>query len=118
MEKNIEVDLMLIGKRIRKARREQGLTLEQAAGLADFSQQHLSIVERGVKRGSIITYVKIAAVLGLSLDDLFNADATVPYSEKDGRWEDLMSDCSAFEKTIINEMLFALKAVLLRVRKQ
>lgn len=118
MEKNIEIDLASVGKRIRKARKEQDLTLEEAAGLADFSQQHLSIVERGLRRGSIIAYVKIAAVLGLSLDDLFSPNKKGLQTGKDFTLEELLADCSAFERTIIREVLFSLKAALVNARKQ
>ncbi len=60
----------MVGARIRSARRELGLTQEKAAELHLFTGQFWSLLESGRERASINTYLQIAAILGLTLDDL------------------------------------------------
>lgn len=57
---------------ILRARREaRGLTQRQCADLAGLSQQHLSLLERGVVRPSIDTALRLAGALGTDVETLF-----------------------------------------------
>ena len=57
-----------MGRRIKKIRKEKGLTQEQLAELCDLSTAHIGHVERGSRALSIETLVKIALVLDVSTD--------------------------------------------------
>lgn len=61
---------ILIGLRIRDARMQRGLSLEQLADQAGMSVSHLSNVEHGLKALSIDFLVNIAEVLDVSIDYL------------------------------------------------
>lgn len=57
-----------IGERIKKARKEKGLTQEQLAELTHLSVTHISAIETARSSFSISTLVNIAAVLKISTD--------------------------------------------------
>lgn len=59
-----------IGKRIRKARENAGLTQEQLAALVDCTPQHISAIERGAKTPRLDTFITIANTLQVSADAL------------------------------------------------
>lgn len=64
----MEFNYVAMGRRIKKARKEKGLTQEQLAELCDLSTAHIGHVERGSRALSIETLVKIAIVLEISTD--------------------------------------------------
>lgn len=68
--KPTSIDYRQVGQRIRKARHEQGLTLEQLAHAAGISLSYLGHIERGTRSGSVETYLSLADHLRLSLDYL------------------------------------------------
>ena len=61
---------MSIGKNIRERRRARGLTQEQLSEEIGTSRQHLGKVEIGKNGLSVEKLVKIARVLGCTVDDL------------------------------------------------
>ena len=66
METNI--DLIVIGKKIKDARLDQGLTQEALATMIGIHPSHLSEIENGKKAMRITTFVNIAKVLHLPSD--------------------------------------------------
>jgi len=116
VENFFKIDLKVVGARIRSARRELGLTQEKAAELSFITGQFWSLLESGRERASINTYLQIAAILGLTLDDLFYDDAMALRVHKSFSYEGLLADCSDYEKAILSESLFALKTILERNR--
>ena len=64
------MDQKAIGKRIKSAREEKGLTQEQLAEQVNLSPMHISVIERGNKLPRLETLIKIANVLDVSADTL------------------------------------------------
>ena len=60
----------LIGKRVREARKNKGLTQEELAALIDKTVETVSNIERGVKLPGLATLEDIRKVLGVKLSDL------------------------------------------------
>ena len=113
MDNYHQIDLKKVGALIREARKEQGLTQEQAAERAFISSQFWGFIETGNKRASVNTYRQIAAVLGFSLNDLFYEDAELVLLKKEKAYESLLEKCTASERAIIDETLLTLiKAIL------
>ena len=112
-----EIDFKVVGARIRSARKELGLTQEKAAELAFITGQFWSLVESGRERASINTYRQIAAVLGLTLDDLFYDDAMALRIHKSFSRDGLLVGCTDYEKLILGEAFLALKLILERNRE-
>ena len=67
-----ELDVNMVGKRIRKIREYQHLTREQLAEQADISVQFLADIEVGRKSMSINTLFKISNALHVSNDYLIS----------------------------------------------
>ena len=64
----------LLGKQIRKQRKEKKYTLEQLAEKLDVSTTFIGQIERAKGIPSLETLVKIANVLEISIDSLFLGD--------------------------------------------
>jgi len=111
------IDFKKIGARIREARKALNLTQEKAAYGAFITGQFWSLVESGHKRASVNTYRRIAAVLGLTLDDIFYDDVISMRLLKAFSKEGILVDCAVSEKTIIGETMLALKEILKRNRR-
>lgn len=64
------MDNALIGKMIRKYRKEQGYTQQQFAEKASLSPNYLGSIERGVQPPKLETLVNIANILNVTTDEL------------------------------------------------
>lgn len=117
MENFHDIDFKTVGTRIRNARKALNLTQENAAERAFITGQFWSLLESGRVRASINTYRQIAAVLGVTLDDIFYDDATSIRLHKAFSKEGLLVGCTVSEKAIISETMLALKGVLERNRR-
>ncbi len=60
----------LLGKRIKAAREQAGLTQEGLAERLEMSTTHISVIERGVKAPKLETLIRIANELNVSSDTL------------------------------------------------
>ncbi len=57
-----------LGQQIRAARRQQGKTQEQLAEMTGLAAAFISCIERGKKKASLDSFVRISRALGISLD--------------------------------------------------
>ena len=64
-----------IAKTIRQAREQRSLSMLALAEQAGLSQQMVSYVERGIRKPSVDTLVRIAHVLELDVSNLFHGVA-------------------------------------------
>ena len=64
------MDLKAVGKRIKAAREQKGLTQEALAELVNLSPMHVSVIERGFKPTKMDTFCNIANALDVSADTL------------------------------------------------
>ena len=109
---NYELDLQLFGRRVRDYRKMQGLTQEKLAEAAELSVPYISRIEKGAKRASVGTLIKLAAALDVTVDDLlgihpkFNSPADV---------QQLFCDCSPCEHQTLLEITTAVKEILRRM---
>ena len=71
------MDQVALGKRIKTARERAGMTQEDLAAAVEYSVDHMSVVERGVKAPKLDKLVTIANVLKVGTDELLqdNLDA-------------------------------------------
>jgi transcriptional regulator with XRE-family HTH domain/quercetin dioxygenase-like cupin family protein len=65
-----------IGERIREERLRRGYNLRTLARAVNVSASHISQIENGKCRPSVSTLYSITSVLGVSIDDLFEARTT------------------------------------------
>ena len=116
MENYHEIDLKAVGARIRNARRKLQLTQEKAAEHAFITPQFWSRVENGHERAKVSTYMQIAYVLDLTLDDLFYENAELMRLHRDSSFDRFMTDCTPHERTILAELMLSAKKILFRAR--
>ena len=64
--------LKQIGERIRRLRKQKGLTQEQLADKVRVTSSYIGFIEQGVRNPSINTADKIARALGAKLSELFD----------------------------------------------
>jgi transcriptional regulator with XRE-family HTH domain len=60
----------LVGRNVRRVRRQRGLTQERFAEVSGFSQQYISGLERGQRNPTVVTLYELAVALGVSHMDL------------------------------------------------
>jgi len=89
MARNTDEELLrLIGSKIRELRKSKNLSLLELAYKLDMEKSNLSVIENGRSNPQLLTYAKIAAVLGVNLNELFDVSfdfqsfITTPYIYK------------------------------------
>ena len=97
------MDQIALGKRIKAARKAAGLTQEELAAAVDYSVEHMSVVERGVKPPKLEKLVTIANVLHIGADELLQdtlESATVIQASELSRKLDTLSP--ALQRKVMN----------------
>lgn len=103
------LDYQAIGVRIRRFRREQGLTQQVLAELSDQEPSNISHIERGATKLSLPTIVNIANALGVTVDDLLCDSLPQAKVSFEREVNDLLSDCTHQELKIITGTMRSLK---------
>ena len=80
-----------------------GLTQEKAAERTTLTGQYWSLLETGRERGSINTYLQIAATLDVTLDDIFYEDAQMLRVRIVLFHDGFLGNCTDGDKAIISE---------------
>ena len=89
----MDIDKSFVGKNIKEARAEKGLTQSAVAQLTGIAQTQLSDYENGNKLPGLISLAKIARALGKSIDELCYGDESISpitTASDDGR---LIANC-------------------------
>lgn len=67
-EKEVKIDFVSVGKRIKKARKLRRMTQDDLASICNCSSNHLSAIENGVNKPSLEMMMKISVALDKCLD--------------------------------------------------
>ncbi len=67
---------MRIGPRLREARRQRGLSLEQLAEATSLTKGFISQLERDIASASVASLIRICATLGIEIGSLFQSVRT------------------------------------------
>ena len=108
----MKLDYQSIGIRIRRFRKERGLTQQALAELSDQEPSNISHIERGATKLSLPTIVSIANALGVTVNDLICDSVTACRSSYIDEAERLLSDCTHEELKIISATMQTLKEQL------
>lgn len=68
----MKLDKEIIGKKIRQIRIEKGISQETLSEKIDISPRHMCTIENGNSFPSIETFVKIAQILDIDINEFFN----------------------------------------------
>lgn len=69
------MDKHLLGKQIRQIRIERGFSQEKLSEMVDISPRQMCIIENGNSSPSLDTFVKIAKVLKIDVNNFFNINS-------------------------------------------
>jgi transcriptional regulator with XRE-family HTH domain len=96
------------GRHLKRLRQENGWTQKEVAEKVDITEGFLSFLESGTKQGSLDTYIRLGALLDISLPELFRDGQPA----KKGRKHPTVSldGLSAHEIKIIKQTIRALRA--------
>ncbi|MBR4035839.1 MAG: helix-turn-helix transcriptional regulator [Oscillospiraceae bacterium] len=95
-----------IGQRIRRYRKEKGLSQEQLAESVNISVTHMSHIETGNTKLSLPVLVDIATVLQVTADDLLT---DMPTGGSAKLLMQLTADCTPVQLDLICEIVRAVK---------
>jgi len=112
----MELDYQAIGVRIRRLRKEQGLTQQMLAELSGQEPSNISHIERGATKLSLPTLVSVANALGTTADALLCDSLPASRSVFESEAGRLLSDCSHLELKIIIETIRTLKENLRKLK--
>lgn len=105
----MDLDYSAIGIRIRRIRKEHGLTQQTLAELSDQEPSNISHIERGATKLSLQSIVNIANALGVTTDDLLCDSLIASSSAFERVASDILADCTHQEMIIITETMRSLK---------
>lgn len=105
----MDLDYATIGMRIRRLRKERGLTQQSLAELSDQEPSNISHIERGATKLSLHTLVNIANALGVTTDDILCDSLTSASAIYERDMGILLADCNHSEMMIITETIRSLK---------
>ena len=102
------INYSLIGNRIKAARKAKGLSQSKLSELIDKSVGYMSYIETGSKKPSLETLIQIANALDVTIDELLSDNLVAASPVSNTQINQLLSDCSAFEKSVI---LLSIKSI-------
>ena len=108
----MELDYIALGARIRRPRKDLGLTQSSLAEQAGLAPSNISHIERGASKVSLGSLVKIANILGCSADDLLCDSLSQEREAFENELVKLTGDCSPAELRILTEQARSLKDTL------
>lgn len=108
----MSVERKEIGERIREARIAAKMTQNMLAEKLGISPYYISRIELGKNNFTVDKLIKLTEVLGVSADWLLrsNVQESLPIISQDV--SELLSDCSAAERTALFTVLTSTKAAL------
>ena len=102
------INYLLIGNRIKTARKAKGLSQSELSELIDKSVGYMSYIETGSKKPSLENLIQIANALDVTIDELLSDNLVAASPVSNTQINQLLSDCSAFEKSVI---LLSIKSI-------
>lgn len=115
MEYDDGLDFKLIGRRVCDFRRMHEMTQENLAEKAGLSVPYVSHIERGARKASISTLIKIAGALDVTVDALLLGWQPNETVTLDSDVKSLLGDCSPHERLVLIKITKAVKQILRNV---
>ena len=112
----IEFNYAKLGARIRKKRRELGLSQEMLAEKASLTKAHISHIETGKTVPSLKTLINIINTLECSADELFCIEVEKAQPVFQNWLGELVADCSEQERKLIADTVQAMKDSMRRLK--
>ena len=97
----MEINYMLIGKRIRRFRLSKNITQEELAFQIGTSAAYISNIEHGKKKASLQKLCEISEILGVTVNDLLYSSSDQRPDNRSKEFAELLSLCSVEDQEII-----------------
>ncbi len=104
----MKLDKEIIGQKIKQRRIEKGFSQEKLSEKIDISPRHMCTIENGNSFPSLETFVKIARILDIDINDFFNLTPTNNDKLRTEIYE-LIQTSSISELHLIKDLIFAVK---------
>ena len=99
------MDYKAMGERIKHFREERGYTQEALAEAVNYSSEHISVIERGVKPPRLERLVDIANALEVGLDELLGEDLKVTTKVRASALSDRLAKLPERKKRVVLSVL-------------
>lgn len=106
------VDYVGIGKRIRTARKEMGITQDELASRANLSLPYVSNIENANSKVALPTLVKLSQVLNRTVDYFLYDSIPILIETYDLDAHEVLKDCTQKERLFLIAQMMASKALL------
>jgi len=100
----MEINRKLIGQKVREARSTKGLSQATLAEEIDMSVPYISHIETARKQASLKVLIRIADVLGVTVDMLLSGNQANDPLECHYELAKIMESCNSYEKRFIYEL--------------
>lgn len=105
----LRINYPRIGRRIQEIRKMRKMSQADLAEYTNMSVSYISHIETSIKKASLESLVRIANVLGVTVDQLLNGNQINDRVEYSAELAELLSDCNSCEKRILFEVAIAVK---------
>lgn len=99
-----------LGQRIREERKKLNLTQEKLSETINVTTTYIGQIERGERRPTLDTLIKISNALGVSIDYLLRESITPASDNLMNLWIQLTHDLSDDEKEMIIDLIKVIKS--------
>ena len=112
MRYDLTPDFREIGHRVRGIREEHGLTQEALAEATGVSVPYVSHIERGLKKPSLGTLLRLSAALDVTVDTLLRGNQPAEANAFCSDVQALLNGCTLKERKVLMEIAAAVKKIL------
>lgn len=112
----MQINYEIIGVRVKEARLKNNISQAGLAERIDMSVSYISRIETAKKQASLEALVRIANVLGVTVDHLLGGNQTYDLVECLADLISLLEGCTLYEKRLILDIASATKTSLLENR--
>lgn len=100
----MSINFKVVGLRIKKARIHKHITQALLAEKIDLSVTYISQIETAKKQVSLNALVQIANELGITVDYVLSENLTINHYEYVIQLQQLLDDCTIYEKQVIYDI--------------
>lgn len=104
--------LIVIGGKVRAKRKEQGISQEKLAELANLHPTYISEIERGKVNASAFTFYQLAHALKIEFADLLNLPAENVDRSLENELAEIIGRIRRMDKKTQKTFLLAMKGIL------
>ena len=106
------IDYTCIGKRIKAARKQRGISQQTLAEIIACTPSYISYIETGVRSMSLDTFILIANALDISADELLIDCLQHSIVAINAEFARIIADCSPSERRLLTDLIRTAKLTL------